>query len=394
MKVLINAVSAKMGGALRYLGGFLKTLGEVDKEREYRVYLNSEVEVPSVRSNIHIYNTSSRLFSSFHRLYFDQILIPRYVKKHGIDIVLSLLDFGPIKSPVKQIVFQQNSTYFCLYFLRMLSGRVKTETLLRRWLTYKVMQASEIIVTPTCAMRDMIRKAYPNIYEDKFRIIPHGFDFKAFLDDCQPLPEKNQKLFKENLDGGVKILYVSHPAKYKGADILFDSIRMLKEAEDKVSLYIPIDSVGGINRSKGVKGYDESAKSYISLIRDFNIGDRTMCVGWIPPESIVNLYNWCDIFVFPSLCESFGYPMVEAMAAGLPIVAADTPVNREILHDSALFYSPLSSGDLTASLRRLMRDDNLREKLIRNGKKRIEGYDWGWKRYVRDVLNILEELES
>ena len=394
MKVLINAVSAKMGGALTHLGGFLKTLGEVDKEREYWVYLNSNVELSNVSSNIHISYTSFPLVSFFHRLYFDQILIPSYVGKHGIDIVLSLLNFGPIRSPVKQIVFQRNSIYFCHYFLAMLSGWVKTETLLRRWLTYKVMQASEIIVTPTYAMRDMIRKTHPNIQEDKFRIIPHGFDFEAFLHDSQPLPEKNEKLFKENLDGGVKILYVSHPAKYKGADILFDSIRMLKEAKDKVSLYIPIDSVGGINSSKGIKGYDESAKSYISLIRDFNIRDKIVCVGWVPSESIVNLYKSCDIFVFPSLCESFGYPMVEAMAAGLPIVAADTPVNREVLHDSALFYSPLSSRELTESIKMLMKDDNLREKLIKNGKKRIEGYNWGWKRYIRDLLNILEELEG
>ena len=118
-----------------------------------------------------------------------------------------------------------------------------------------------------------------------------------------------------------------------------------------------------------------------------------MLVGY-PPNLLSIFIKCCDIFVFPSLCESFGYPMVEAMAAGLPIVAADTPVNREMLRDSALFYSPLSSRDLTASLKTLMKDDNLREKLIKNGKKRIEGYDWGWKRYVRDILNILEELGS
>jgi glycosyltransferase involved in cell wall biosynthesis len=394
MKVLINAVSAKMGGALRHLRGFLKTLGEMDQEREYWVYLNSDVKVPSVSSNIHISYTSFPSVSFLHRLYFDQILIPSFVKKHGIDILLSLLNFGPIKSPVNQVVFQRNSTYFCDYYLQMSSGWGKVETLLLRWVTYKVMRSSEIIVTPTYAMRDMIRKIYPGLPKDKFQIIPHGFDYQDFLENSQPLPEDTEKHFKENSNGYIKLLYASHPARYRGADILFDSIRLLKETTDKVCLYIPIDSVKGVNRDKGIKGYDESARRYISLIRDFNIRDKIVCVGWVPSESIVNLYKGCDIFVFPSLCESFGYPMVEAMAAGLPIVAADTPVNREVLHDSALFYSPLSSRDLTESIKMLMKDNDLREKLIKNGKKRIEGYDWGWKRYIRDVLNILEELEG
>ena len=48
------------------------------------------------------------------------------MKKHGIDVVLSLLNFGPIKSPVKQVVFQRNSTYFCDYYLQMLSGWEKS----------------------------------------------------------------------------------------------------------------------------------------------------------------------------------------------------------------------------------------------------------------------------
>ncbi len=117
-----------------------------------------------------------------------------------------------------------------------------------------------------------------------------------------------------------------------------------------------------------------------------------MCVGWLPSESIVNLYKKCDIFVFPSLCESFGFPMIEAMAVGLPIVAADTTVNREILGNSALYYSPSSSHELAESIKILMKDGGLKEEMIKNGKNRIEEYDWSWKRYIKEILKVIEEV--
>ncbi len=63
-------------------------------------------------------------------------------------------------------------------------------------------------------------------------------------------------------------------------------------------------------------------------------------------DQIARLYSEADVFLFPSVCESFGYPMVEATAAGLPVVAADTPVNREILGSGGFFY-PV--GDVAAA---------------------------------------------
>ena len=390
-KILINAVAAKMGGALGHLEGFLKALGKIDNGWEYWVYVDSDIKVPRMASNIHICHTSFPATSFLHRLYFDQFLLPGFVKRDGIDIVISILNFGPIKLSVKQVVFQRNSLYFCDYYLQMTRGLKKMKLLLQRWMTYKVMQSSKIIVTPSCAMRDMICRFYPDLSEDKFRVVPHGFDCEAFLHNSQPLSEYTEKLFKESSEGSVKLLYVSHPAKYKGTDVLFDSLRILKETTDKVFLYIPIDLSKDINKNKGIKGYDEATKDYVSLIKNLDIKDRVVCVGWLPSESIVNLYKKCDIFVFPSLCESFGFPMIEAMAVGLPIVAADTPVNREILGNSALYYSPSSSHELAESIKILMKDDGLKEELIKNGKNRIEEYDWSWKRYIKEILKVIEE---
>jgi glycosyltransferase involved in cell wall biosynthesis len=99
---------------------------------------------------------------------------------------------------------------------------------------------------------------------------------------------------------------------------------------------------------------------------------------------VQQLYRNADIFVFPSFCESFGHPMVEAMAHGLPIVAADTPVNREICAGAALYFRPLDPGDLAEKVKLVGSDQALTEKLRRSGRHRVA--DFRWEDHVERLL--------
>ena len=82
-----------------------------------------------------------------------------------------------------------------------------------------------------------------------------------------------------------------------------------------------------------------------SLIKKLGLDDNVVLTGRIPQDEINVFYKNCDLMVYPSLCESFGFSMVEAMGYGLPIVAADTPINKEICEDAAIYYSALDHED-------------------------------------------------
>jgi glycosyltransferase involved in cell wall biosynthesis len=86
------------------------------------------------------------------------------------------------------------------------------------------------------------------------------------------------------------------------------------------------------------------------------------------------LYREADVFVFPSLCESFGYPLVEAMASGLPIVASDIPVHREMCGEAAEYFPMLDAAALAGTLRGLMRDAAARQALAERGSERVERF--------------------
>jgi glycosyltransferase involved in cell wall biosynthesis len=103
------------------------------------------------------------------------------------------------------------------------------------------------------------------------------------------------------------------------------------------------------------------------------------------------LYQACDLMVYPSLCESFGFSMVEAMGHGLPIVAADTPVNREMCQAAALYYSPLDPATGAQAILDAL-DANAGARLKAAGQARMASFDWGWDRYAREFVAVIEDV--
>ena len=107
-------------------------------------------------------------------------------------------------------------------------------------------------------------------------------------------------------------------------------------------------------------------------------------------ERLPELYRRHDVFVFPSLAESYGHPLVEAMASGLPVVAADLPYARRTCGEAALYFEPFSADELAAKIRQLAGDSLLRQELRRRGLQRVKGMTW--QTHVEGLLKVFGEL--
>ena len=170
----------------------------------------------------------------------------------------------------------------------------------------------------------------------------------------------------------LRLLFVSHYNYYRNFETLFRAIPILKTLlkEKKTRLYLTcrLDSAQNPGTYRA-----ETASALVSSLR---ADDNIVEVGAIPYRSLHHLYRACHIYVTPAYAETFAHPLVEAMSCGLPIVASDLPVHREICRDAAVYFPRFSAEQLALRVHEMHQSSELREKLSRNGLQRARDFSW------------------
>jgi glycosyltransferase involved in cell wall biosynthesis len=100
------------------------------------------------------------------------------------------------------------------------------------------------------------------------------------------------------------------------------------------------------------------------------------------------LYSGATVFVFPSLYEGFGLPVLEAMACGVPVVTSNVSATAEVAGDAAMLVDPLSEGYIAEGMRRLLRDEDLRSELRERGLARASTFSW--RRAADETVAVYE----
>jgi glycosyltransferase involved in cell wall biosynthesis len=109
---------------------------------------------------------------------------------------------------------------------------------------------------------------------------------------------------------------------------------------------------------------------------DLGVSGRVRMLDWVADEDLEGLYRAARLFVLPSLIEGFGLPVIEAMRAGTPVACSNRSATLEVAGDAALLFDPLDQAEITAAVRRLLSDEDLRRDLIRRGLDRSRSYTW------------------
>ena len=382
MKIVINAASTKMGGAVTYITNVLRCLCSVENDLQFLVFLPKETAagLPGLGPNIRILSTEIGHANALRRMWWDQFTLRRFLRKEGVSVLFSAGNFAMFRCPVRQLLLIRNALYFSEIQLRLFlprhSLRSRLAFRLRRWLMCRSARWANIVMTPTQAMLDELRH-FVAVAPGKALVNPYG-GFPAAL----VFPEGRDEIpaARRPSDSAVRLVYVSLYSEHKNLSTLLKAMPLLNgDGGRRFRLLTTVDP--------GWEGatWTVTHKEELTLARQ---PDVAPWVRFVPPPSnggVRQLYGEGDIFVFPSVCESFGHPMVEAMAHGLPIVAADTPVNREICGKAALYFRPLDPEDFAEKVALLGRNQALREKLGAVGRGRA-ATRFRWEDHVERLL--------
>ena len=339
LRVLINGIHAKSGGGVTYLRNILPLLSE-DPELEIHLFLHRDqfelFGVIDEKIRIHLFSHPSGFFLN---AIWEQTALPILAHLMNVDVTVSPANFGPLFAP-RPIIMLRNSL--------AVMGKDSRPVKRVYWFGLALMTCLSLfscrraIAVSNYARNALTFKLGVKI-QSKVVVIHHGVgpDFRA---------DKN--IVRKEYLLAVSDIYVQ-----KNLHTLIEALVLIKEKVPNIILKIAGKAVD--------EGYLEKLHN---VIDQFQVRGNVEFLGERDPSELLVLYQECKLFVFPSTVETFGNPLVEAMACATPIISSNSTAMPEILGDAGHYFNPLDVNDMASGIIKLLKDDGLRVSL---GKKAL-----------------------
>jgi len=368
---LIDGSMARGGGGFTYLVNVLPQLSEIAPETQFRVLLRSSKIANSLpaRSNLEI-DLHDENAGTLQRLHFTHFEIPRIARNWNADLCFSAGESSPLRAPCPTIAAFRNPNVF---------SRDPLHWPWKERIRLGVLRGIAGL-SASCAQRVMF------VSEDSARWIGDQLG----LPESQRAPvrhgidaEQWSESFDEPLHPNPYILSVSSIYRYKNFVRLIEAYTELAKRRSEIpDLVIIGDDQDPEYAQKMYQARDASGP----------IAENIHILGEVPYSDIRGYYAGADLFVFPSHLETFGHPLLEAMVSGLPIVAADIPVFREIGTDAVLYADPFDVPDLAKAMEHALYTEGVGRMLAKRGLERVR--EFTWEKSAMALLRLFSEVHS
>jgi glycosyltransferase involved in cell wall biosynthesis len=372
MNIGIDAriIERKITGIGRFLWMLLKELPEADKDNKYFLFTYDKLDVNNTYfTNIPTVNKNG--FGKLFAPYWMNFILPRYLKKYNIDILFSINQLTPIVK-VKQIKY-----ILVLHDVIHLVNKSFHPWIYRKYLKYMMhcsINASDQIITVSEYSKKDIIKYYKNANPDKIRVLYQAAE-KGFKPEQISQVERD-KLFHTLGDPAHLVLYVGmieNRKNIKGILAIADEV-IIKNKNIKFVL------VGKI-------GY--GGKNLIPEIKKRN---NVVYLQNIDDDLLKKLLNVSTAFLFPSFYEGFGYPPLEAMQAGLPVLSSNNTSLIEVVGKGGLLFDPNDYISFAENIIKLTEDKQFYEEMRQKALTKAKEFDIA--KTVTELINIFNSCKE
>lgn len=376
MKIGISAFATDSGksGISQYAANVVGRLLELAPEHDFVAFINQAdaAWVQTWHRRLEVIALPDWTAHPVAGIFWHLTALPRMLRHHGCDCVFmpagnrrlawsyGVPSVGTVHDFSQLHVPQKYDAARMFYVMRVLPRMMRRLT--------RVISVSE------STRRDL--ESFAQVLPGRIRVIYNGADLKRFT----PRPHAAARA---EIPPGLRIpdpyvLYIArleHPGKNHVR--LLEAFAALKRDTD---LPHKLVLVGG--RWNGAEVIE-------ARVQELGLTEQVVFPGFVPDETIPALYAAADALAFPSLFEGFGIPVLEAMASGTPVCAANTSSIPEVVGDAGLLFDPLDVPAMTASLIQVLQDQALRARLIAAGIARASRFTWD-----AAAQGVLEELEA
>jgi glycosyltransferase involved in cell wall biosynthesis len=385
MHILFNAFAASSGSGLTYVRNVAAVLARRSDLRATFLVGPELAGEFGACANV-AFEEMREPQSVARRVLWEQSALPKVARRLGADVLVSAGNFALRRSPVPQILLSGNSLYTSADYRRDLLQRKEyglwVDNGIRSNFAARSVRWADVTVAPSESFAQDLRQW---TRDNRVVAIHHGFDREVFFAEDAPLPDGLQKILTETNDC-LRLLFVSHFNYFRNFETLFRGLHvlraMLPEKNPKLLLTTRL-------RSEDNPG-DFRAEPAAALVQELELSEHVVELGAIPYRQLQHLYRACDLYVTASYAETFAHPVVEAMACGVPVVASDLPVHREVARDAAVYFPRFSPESLAQQVRDVVNSAELARQMSQNGEQRSR--DFSWEKHVDQLVGVARDL--
>lgn len=363
MKVLLDAhiLGEREGGNETYIAGLIEGFSQLQFNKSLQVtVLHSPHYQPKFTLKEHLQYQSLKGNNNWKRLFFT---IPTICHQNQIELVHVTYNASPFMT--LPVVVTVHDVIFRIY-PKFFSPRVR---ILLSTLMPLTMRKAKSIITVSAASKKDIEHFYP---------FTRG---KIYV-----TPEAPGPLVKAIPD------YITCNKITRSQDFILSvgTIQPRKNIARLIEAYIALRQKGSTNARLVIVGRDDWQNSHVHRVaKESGFAEDIVFTGYIQDQVLSALYRKCSVFVYPSLYEGFGLPVIEAMACGAPVITSNTSSLPEVAGDAALKVDPYSTSEIAQAIEAVLNNNSLREELRQKGENHAQNFRW--EKTALDTYHIYKE---
>lgn len=340
----------------------IRSLQKIDKENEYFIFVKPDVDNKVVFStdNFHIVEIEGGAYPIW-----EQFKLPKLAKAHNCDILHCTSNTAPLAlqmplvTTLHDVIFKEGSVLEQL--TSSASWYQKIGNLYRRLIVNSIVKKSQRLITVSNFERQNISKIY-KLDSSKIQTVHNGVNecFKAVVDNKARAKVKQKYNLPEQF-----LLHLGNTDPRK------NTARVLKAFY--MYIYVYTEDLKLV-----IVGLNESKLSTIlkSIDLEEELSDKIILTGYVVDTDLPILFSLSELFLFPSLREGFGIPIIEAMACGTPVITSNTSSMPEVAGDAACLVNPNSTENIYEAIAKVRSDKNYKNQLTEKGLARYTKFTW------------------
>jgi glycosyltransferase involved in cell wall biosynthesis len=362
MRIAIDArdLARNITGVGRYLTNLIRNWVAESDKNQFLLYSDQPVQF-----NFQTQHITEKILQG-HPILWKQILLPLTKIMHDHDLIFSPSYSAPLFTIEKTVVTIHDLVAVLKPEWTSKSQHLRFKTIVN--LSAKC--STKIIAVSETTRNDIIE--ITGIPSNKIAVVYEGVD----------------EMFKVigSQDG------ISIPGSDKPFILFVGSIHPRRNIKRLIQAFNAMKNNGQLKHKLVLVGMVlQESRALSEWINTSRWKKDIICLNYVTDENLVRLYNTAELFVYPSLYEGFGLPVLEAMACGTPVITSNVSSLPEVAGSAAILVDPYSVEDIIKAIKNIVQDKELKNDLIERGLERSKVFSWG--KASKETLEIFENLK-